>query len=294
MSRHSTNATISEPPCSPIRPSSAIGRKTGEGTNFGLSFNCSTTLSHHQGPLSGSAAILARRRKPGTISKGAISSQPSGFIRAVEGPTNIALERLAGRTNTWFQKNSLTEDVLRPGEPLWRMNLPRPSPLEKLAEQWSSQRRPASATSNRKGSVRGIESLGMRQRCTPTAEESSSDSDREEKTNASTSFPVEASRRRKLNKVTTLEQEVAAVRGLEDWVPTSTELQVMAETMTGKYRTSKKTSTSFTIWDYMWEKPVVRDERILAEMRRFESEGVGGTAATERAASHMEWARNIQ
>lgn len=62
------------------------------------------------------------------------------------------------------------------------------------------------------------------------------------------------------------EDAVTLVKQLSDWAPALHEAK--PESLPSHYRTTTKHgSTSHTIWDFVWEKPVLRDARIVAEIR---------------------------
>jgi len=293
------------------------------------------------------AASAAQRRmyhRPGHIADHVLSSTPVGTVLAQEAASNIALEKVSRRSNAWFRLKT-SADAARPGEPLWRLNLPSPEPLECQLRKTIPKLRPASAVgSTRAGdgtfgpaptpakrptrpgsaashSVGGrIVAAAIATGATARSNEAPSaivdvgdtSSDEDYKTlrtchsrsplgsvsglrsgeflaHGCTAKDIGRAHRREMN-----ERDAAAVRALDDWRPTRTEVAAIAERVTGKYRTSKRTNTAFTIWDYAWEPPIVRDERIVAEMTRFEVDAsAAGSVATERAACHMEWARSI-
>jgi hypothetical protein len=66
-----------------------------------------------------------------------------------------------------------------------------------------------------------------------------------------------------------VEDPLDSVSALSAWNPPPND--VRPEDLPSHYRTTTKHgSTAHTVWDFVWEKPVVREPRIEAEMRTFD------------------------
>jgi hypothetical protein len=79
------------------------------------------------------------------------------------------------------------------------------------------------------------------------------------------------------------------VTSLDHWAPRPSEMVMFADSVVGRYRTSRSTTNAFGLWDLAVEPPIERDERVRAEMAKI-FEGAGDQSAPQ---SSLDWARRL-
>lgn len=212
---------------------------------------------------------------------------PPKHVLGVMGAHNVAATQVAGKRSGWFRANERLATSGRIGAPLWRAKEHDVSGLE-VDTTFTASRglsRPASATRSLDGSshtrsrpqsaLRGHPATSLRRGAARTATPDRSFMSLSASTIRPGSPRAGSHRSRQRGDSPHSDDDEAArdaVTQLNSWEPKLTEVQAIAEHVSGKYRTSRHCVGSYTIWDLVWERKIDCDERTRAEMNRFVEE----------------------